>query len=180
MSKQILAQRDIQATEPSQAAILSNPDLRLTFSHRGGFATLREAGSTVFRNEYRQVHGVLMDLSAKELQVLAKAETGYTLRKVLVQTYRGEHKEASAFFSKPSLLLKNEVPPTKRYLSLLQSGAAQQQLAKEYQDWLNSIKATVGGPLGPEYFETPSVIYANVALGVLVSFSLLVGLQMGR
>lgn len=174
MSSLKLAERGIQPCSGPVAAQIVDKDVCITFRHRGGFATLvseeRSSLAMDCRDEpmtYSMPHGVLFELSGSHLRKLSRVETGYTQRLIVVRTYREVVLEAYAFMSKPSLRLPQSVPPTKRYLELLRRGAAENNLDLEYQQWLQRIPSVDRGPLGEEYFDTPSALYANIGLAAL-------------
>eukprot|EP00884_Botryococcus_braunii_P012254 jgi/Botrbrau1/21029/Bobra.0144s0041.1 len=62
---------------------------------------------------------------------------------------------AVAFYSRPTVILGTSLPPRERYLRLLQQGARDSNLAKEYVEWLEGLKSVPSGRmLGFEYQDT--------------------------
>ena len=150
-------------------------DVCLSFSHRGGYANLIQNNKGDIRSKkshqltWPMPHGVLYMLTEAELRLIARSETGYKKWIVPVRSYTGEVINACVFISEPSLCLVSSVRPTCRYLALLKSGAAQNDLDEDYQSWLCRIDCIASDKLGPEYFDTPSVMYTNIGfLAVLV------------
>lgn len=86
---------------------------------------------------------------------------------------------ATAFVSKPMLRLRLAVPPTDRYLSLLQSGAREQGICRAYCDWLANVPSVSRSGLPAEYFDTPSGLVANLILITMIT-ALIVTLALGR
>ena len=169
MQREKLVERGV-AAESAQPAFVSGDVYHLAFRHRGGYATLvrKRAAEQACKAE-SQLHGVLYELSEQDMAKIAKVETGYRLLGLEVQTYAGVNCCALAFVSRPSLRLKKSVAPSKRYLKLLQTGAADQRLDASYQSLLASISpADEYTPLPGEYFDTPSATYAMVGLTALV------------
>lgn len=112
-------------------------------------------------------HGVLYTVTKEDWKTLQRAETGYSYIKLEVQLYDTTTCTAHAFISKPSLMLKKPVKPTQRYSNMLLSGACEHSLDSAYVDWLSKVEVHEGTALGKEYFDTPSVLYANLAVTFL-------------
>ena len=171
MSTQKLAERGIMPKASGIAAFaVSQQYQRISFCHRGAFASLAASSSQQEEKGnalgFQPAHGVLYELSKKDLHTLERAETGYTTVKLKIQLYDTSKCEAYAFVSKPSLTLKGPLNPTRRYLDLLVTGACEHSLQPDYITWLKALQPHEKGPLGPEYFETPSALYANLAVGL--------------
>lgn len=183
MSTQKLAQRGILPESPGIAAIVTSQQYeRISFCHRGAFASLVANTLQIKPQQeealtYGPAHGVLYKLRRKDLQNLEKAETGYYSVALKVQPSDSSEHEACAFVSKPSLTLKGPLKPTKRYLDLLIRGACEHSLQPDYISWLQHLEVHEGGPLGKEYFDTPSAIFANLALIVVAATILYVFLH---
>lgn len=174
MSSQKLVSRDVRPLAAALPATVEQNSLHLCFRHRGGFATLtnRSAFAESTKQEqlsYNSPHGIVWQLALRDFKRLARFETGYSERSLLVRTYCGKVICAKAFFSKPSLSLRSPVPPPKRYVQLLLQGAAEHSLDDTYRDWLAAVPSHSFGPLGPEYFDTPSILYANLTVGTFVT-----------
>lgn len=86
---------------------------------------------------------------------------------------------ATAFVSKPMLRLRLAVPPTDRYLSLLQSGAREQGICRAYCEWLANVPSVSRSGLPAEYFDTPSGLVANLILITMIT-ALIVTLTLQR
>lgn len=170
MSTMSLAKTGVQGDTKGQAAIvISRQHQRLAFCHRGGFATLLD--SATFSNIQDQdrlsnskAHGVLYSISEQHMSALRSRETGYRLVQVEVELYDSTKCSARAFISKPSLMVNMPLRPTKRYLDLMISGASEHCISSDYMTWLQGVEVHQGGGLGKEYFDTPSVLYANIAV----------------
>ena len=172
MSTQKLAERGIRPKSSGEAAVVASQQYqRISFCHRGAFASL--ADTTQFLNQeqkkggdltYQPAHGVLYKIRKQDLRVLENIETGYSLVGLKVQLYDSSVCGAYAFVSKASLMLKGSLNPTKRYLELLVTGASEHSLKPEYICWLKQLQPHENGPLGSEYFDTPSALYANLAV----------------
>ena len=183
MSAGNLTEREIKLGGPGLAASLTDAKYQtLSFRHRGAFATLT-APSTSANGpkrsclEYHRPHGVLYYIEKQSLSDVAKLETGYGLAEVEVKLYKSEKVVAVAFVSKPSLMLAQPLPPTQRYLDLMISGACEHDLCPKYIAFLRSLDRHEGLALGNEYFATPSVLYANIAIGLLSITSLYIFLR---
>ena len=169
MQREKLLERGV-AAESAQPAFVTGNLYHLAFRHRGGYATLvsKTAAEQACKAE-SQVHGVIYELREQDLAKVAKVETGYGLLSVEVQTYAGVKCCAMAFISRPSLRLKQSVAPSRRYLDLMQTGAAAHGLDISYQRLLASISpADEYTPLSAAYFDTPSALYAMLGLTALV------------
>ena len=172
MSTQKLAERGIQPMSSGEAAIVTSQQYRrISFCHRGAFASLTDGTQCLNQEEskgsdltYQPAHGVLYKIRKRDLRVLESVETGYSTVVLQVQLYDTSNWEAYAFVSKASLTLKDSLNPTKRYLDLLVTGACEHSLNSEYIHWLQKLQPHETGPLGSEYFDTPSVFYANLAV----------------
>ena len=68
---------------------------------------------------------------------------------------------ATAFVSRPGLQLRHPVPPTERYLELLQAGAQEHGLDPEYVAWLATVPSTDRTGLPPAYVDTQSNVVAQ-------------------
>ena len=79
---------------------------------------------------------------------------------------------ATAFVSRPGLQLRHPVPPTERYLELLQAGAQEHGLDPEYVAWLATVPSTDRTGLPPEYFDIESSVVAQGFLMVVASATL--------
>ncbi len=186
MSSRKLLERGVTPLEPGRPVTI--PGRTISFSHRGGFATLLdpdEDSKALLRprpsRDRRQLleiecHGVMYSLAERDMRLLAGAETGYRRSRVEIETYEGRLLEAEAFVSQPSLVLKTAVPPTERYLSLMRRGAAEHGLSCEYQSWLDMVLPWDGASDSELRFDTPSALYANIGLactfGMFVALSL--------
>eukprot|EP00638_Chattonella_subsalsa_P017193 CAMPEP_0117844032 /NCGR_PEP_ID=MMETSP0949-20121206/17261_1 /TAXON_ID=44440 /ORGANISM="Chattonella subsalsa, Strain CCMP2191" /LENGTH=166 /DNA_ID=CAMNT_0005688979 /DNA_START=171 /DNA_END=668 /DNA_ORIENTATION=+ len=133
----------------------------LAFCHREGFANLVPYGSVEHCWEPQfngKAHGVLHLIDKEALEkTLGKVESGYQLQQIKVEGYNKEIINARTFTSSPLLTLSRNLPPTKRYLSLLQNGAKDYCLDPKYTLWLNEAPyIECSSDFTPEYYETPS------------------------
>lgn len=183
LSHQRMLDRGIPITLPGQPAVVIS-DLSLSFSHRGAFATLTKDAAKDSHSSctltYTNPHGVFYYLSKQDLDHLSGLETGYKLVQLEIELYNERILTASTFVSRPALRLQSPLPPTARYLDLMITGARQHHLSVEYIAWLKGIQPHKGGPLGEEYFKTPSVAYTNTAFILLGLAAMYICLQYGR
>jgi hypothetical protein len=116
------------------------------------------------------VHGVLYKITVADLAKLAKAEGGYVLKEVEVQTYDGRRILAQTFVSGPLATLPVEVAPTEKYMRALREGAADNYLDPLHQAWLSSVETVSSAGLGAEYYNTPSkfIAYGFLAVAALL------------
>lgn len=168
MAASVLAKRGVHSLS-SEAAVVADRGTWLSFSHRGGYASLHlqrqlrrlpwpaadcSAASTApplrAGPAWQQPHGVLHTLRPGDLQRLAGREVGYRAVQLAVFTYRGEACRAAAFVSSPLLQLYRPVPPTRRYRSLLVEGSRQHGLDGSYTAWLEGLEVA-DGPLDSRY-----------------------------
>lgn len=176
MSSLKLRERLTRNKLESQPAQILSSHFYLSFIHRGGFASLvdikkNQALTSLESNvlAFQSPHGVLYTLTSEELQLIARSETGYSLCEDLeVITFDQQILKACAFISNPSLRLSQPVMPTKRYMKYLLSGAKENKLNLDYIAWLQSIQGVDSNALGPEYFDTPSVLYTNIAFFTII------------
>lgn len=159
MSSRTLLRRSIKpvSAEPARA----DTSLTLSFRHRGGYATVLDARAEKEELEYPGPHGVLYTLGYDDFAELAARETGYGVSSIEVATYRGMRVAAKVFKSQRLLLLNQCLAPRQRYLSLMQAGAAEHGLCKQYRDWLSRVPANDNAPLDAQYYDTPSEILAQ-------------------
>lgn len=172
MSLAALAKRGVRplASEP---ALVADAVWELSFSHRGGYATLRQLGAgpppapgpgPVPGPAWRQPHGVLHTLMPADIQRLAAREVGYRQVGVSVRTYGGHAEPAAlAFASSPWLRLRQPVPPPQRYMALLLEGARHHGLDPGYVAWLEGLEAAPPGPLDERYDACPANALAKLA-----------------
>ncbi|KAL4419857.1 hypothetical protein ABPG75_006955 [Micractinium tetrahymenae] len=169
MSPTTLAKRGVMplASEP---ALVEDVTLELSFSHRGGYATLQKlaAGSSpvpgpALGPAWRQPHGVLHTLTPADLQRLTSREVGYRQIRLAVRTYDGQPVPAAlVFVSSPLLRLYRPVPLPRRYLDLLLEGARHHGLDSDYIAWLESLEAAPPGPLDACYDACPANTLAKL------------------
>lgn len=122
-SHAVLTKRGVEPLSSKPA--VANHDVGLVFQHRGGFATLMRsdrAATVPVLGTMLQPHGMLYELTNHQLDALCAFETGYSFGTVKITTYGGQQTTASAFYSRPALLLPRPVAPTERYLSLIVEG----------------------------------------------------------
>jgi len=193
MNRAVLAKREVRPLKSEPA--VASASVELAFRHRGGYATLQQATASANLRTQSAIHaadchaqgtaygracclarphGTLYLLQEHDLKKLAARETGYTLQDVTVTTYSGEDSwgeetQASAFHSRPSLMLPVAVPPPADYLELLIEGAQQNELDHSYIERLRVIQTAPPGGLPDEYFDTPSGIIAAVAMGAFLT-----------
>lgn len=122
---------------------------RLMFNHKGAMGNIEPLVAT--DNGPESVHGMLLLLTPRDFDKLAKMEHEYVTSEVLVDTYDGRKIKALAFTSPPEWRLQGSLPPTERYLKLIREGATEVGLDSEYVLWLRSLPS-VKGERGPEYW----------------------------
>lgn len=171
MSRQQLIRRGVEPSGPGSAACVADAEVRISFQHRSGFATLLPAVESCSHAAQRlscsQPHGVVFWLGQEALRKIAAYETGYRWTKVGVTLYDGRRLDATAFVSSPWLILPEAVPPRESYLRLMKHGAKEHGLAIVYQGWMKVVPVAEPGPLPEKYFETPSAQAARYLLLVL-------------
>ena len=178
MSSQKMKERIGVLSIQKQPCQVVAEDVCLSFSHRGGYANLiqNQKGDIQSKKSHDLTwpmpHGVLYMLTEAELKLTARSETGYKKWTVPVRSYNGEITDACVFISEPSLCLVSSVRPTCRYLALLKSGAAENNLDKDYQSWLCTNDCIASDKLGPEYFDTPSVMYTNIGFMTVLAIAI--------
>ncbi|KAL4430342.1 hypothetical protein ABPG77_002148 [Micractinium sp. CCAP 211/92] len=163
MSPTTLAKRGVRPLT-SQPALLADAGMQLSFSHRGGYATLLHLGAggppvpgPAAGPAWRQPHGVLHTLTPADLQKLAAREVGYRQVRIPARTYDGRAvPDALAFVSSPLLHLYQPVAPPRRYLDLLLEGARHHGLDADYVAWLEGLEAAPPGPLDGRYDACPA------------------------
>lgn len=163
MSPTTLAKRGVRPLA-SQPALLADVGMQLSFSHRGGYATLLHLGAgrphfsvPAAGPAWRQPHGVLHTLTPADFQKLAAREVGYRQVRILARTYDGRPvPDALAFVSSPLLCLYQPVAPPRRYLDLLLEGACHHGLDADYVAWLEGLEAAPPGPLDGRYDACPA------------------------
>ena len=189
MSSRKLFERGVTCSEPGLPG--KAPGFRVSFSHRGGFATLLELDGTKrnghsmpqksFSSQSRPLeytcHGVMYSLTEGGMRQLAKRETGYRRTQgIAVMSSDGRWHKAEAFVSQPSLVLKAPVAPTERYLGLMREGAREHGLDQDYLSWLDGVEAWDGVSEHDSRYHTPSAAYANI--GLACTFGLCVVLSL--
>jgi len=126
---------------------------KLSFRHRGGFGTVEEAREG---DEWREVHGVLHLLSHADYCRLAAMEHEYRPCEVEAEPYDGGPPiKAIVFVTPPERLIRSGLPPTSRYLGLLQKGAPEWPLDDRYTSWLKSLPSIDNGKRGDAYYQSP-------------------------
>ena len=129
----------------------------MAFAHKDGYATLLPL--VAVRLERQQhlspgcAHGVVFEVSSREVEILQKRERGYNLEPVLVEPIgsgdgddggdpsgRAEDSsfEALAFVSSRWQRLARPVAPRQWYIDLVLSGAEARQLPETYLAWLQA------------------------------------------
>uniref|UniRef100_A0A7S3VIZ4 Gamma-glutamylcyclotransferase n=1 Tax=Dunaliella tertiolecta TaxID=3047 RepID=A0A7S3VIZ4_DUNTE len=181
MSRYVLEKRKVRTSKPGVPGIAK--DYVLTFSHRGGYATLIPLTKLLHSEEARWApfkispHGVLYHISQEEFAFLQEKEVGYQVTDILVQCYGSEEEEgklipAKAFVSSPLLLLFAAVAPPARYMAKIKQGADENGLCGLYRDWLANVRvATLHEVTHSDYNST----YADLGARCF-GFALLAGI----
>lgn len=190
----VLKRRDV--TPLTSVPAVANRGVCLVFQHRGGFATLMRTdrtgtnstttGQRAFAtagNSTADVciaspqvqatilrpHGMLYEVSQRQLDTLCAFETGYTLESVEVTAYGAQQQTtATAFVTRPALLLPRAVAPTEKYLNLIVEGAQKGGIEQLYVKQMAALDTAPHGGLPPEYFDTPSGGLAATAIAVVL------------
>jgi hypothetical protein len=187
MSSRKLRERGVTTSDPGRPAVAR--DKTVSFSHRGGFATLLDLDTNPQNSKGLHIgssgheqplgivcHGVVYSLTEGNMRRLSRVETGYRRASVAVVTYGEQWLEAEVFVSQPSLVLKAAVPPTERYLTLMREGAREHGLKQDYLSWLDGVQPWDGYSHQESRFDTPSAAYANIGLactfGAFIALSL--------
>ncbi|CAM9173771.1 unnamed protein product [Laminaria digitata] len=142
----------------------------LSFNHRAGYASIAQRpGPSQSWEVSPGVHGVLHAVSPSDMERIADFETGYRQRLVEVETSAGERDRAVCFVSNPTQVLPTSVPPTSRYLALLQAGALHHGVDERYQSWLARLPSVPSNEAeaSPDRINTPSRILVNRLLAFL-------------
>ncbi len=133
-----MRQRAAIGTRRCQPALLR--DWRLAFNLATGIEFVEPAMANIVCAPGETVHGVAMELSDTELAELIASEGGtqfYRARALEVETYAGDRLPSLAFVANDAVV-RNEVPPSKRYLDLLRRGARHHGLAEAYCAFLDA------------------------------------------
>ncbi|CAB1111935.1 unnamed protein product [Ectocarpus sp. CCAP 1310/34] len=139
------------------------------FCHRAGYATLAHSpGPPQSWETSPGAHGVLHVISPSSLEKIAASENGYEKRLVDVETPTRERDIAVCFVSNPWQALPASVPPTSRYLSLLQDGAAYHNVDEDYRAWLARLPSVrpEDETMSSDRVRTPSKIVTDTVLAV--------------
>eukprot|EP00879_Flechtneria_rotunda_P000258 GHRR01000341.1.p1 GENE.GHRR01000341.1~~GHRR01000341.1.p1 ORF type:complete len:403 (+),score=155.35 GHRR01000341.1:2385-3593(+) len=144
-------------------------------------ATLAPEMSTAQQPVPCEVHGVLHQLTPKEMATLMGMEHEYWPVEVAVEPYPVQQQQhhfqhnhemqqrgalaqqdaqqqrtlAVAFISPPNRCIARNLPPIRRYHSLLVEGAKHWQLDKQYASWLASHPSIPAHARGDEYYKSP-------------------------
>ncbi|EIE22916.1 hypothetical protein COCSUDRAFT_53699 [Coccomyxa subellipsoidea C-169] len=88
---------------------------------------------------------------------LTHMEHEYRPTEVDVEAYDGRPSvRALAFISPPDLLIQEGMPPSDRYLKLLQDGAHEWNLDSKYTAWLDSLPSVHSRDRGADYYTSPT------------------------
>ena len=93
----------------------------------------------------QSMHGVLLRFNTESFKALLQSEGdghAYQLEPVTVDAYDGRQIKAVAFRALPHRRLKEDVPPSLRYLKLLRNGARESGLHPDYIKWLDALPHT--------------------------------------
>eukprot|EP00752_Nemacystus_decipiens_P006290 g5670.t1 len=145
--------------------------LCVCFCHRAGYATLApKPGPPQSWEGSPGAHGVLHAISSSDLKKIAASENGYRQRTVEVETPSGERDVAVTFVSNPSQTLPTSVPPTSRYLALLQDGAAYHGVDERYSRWLEQLPSVPSEQeaTSPERINTPSKTATDAVVATIL------------
>ena len=129
------------------------PGWRLLFNHKGGMGNIERLDAADDGPD--AVHGILLQLSARDFNKLCQMEYEYRTVQINVESYDGRVISAQAFVSPPEWKLPTNVAPPERYLKLIRDGCKEMGIDMSYQDWLNSI-ASNRGRRGSEYWDAPA------------------------
>ena len=124
-------------------------DWRLAFNLRG-ISWLEPSMAGVEPAPGDEVHGLLLRMSQCEFRklVLSEGENhAYRQVEVEVETYQGQKQKALAFSALDSRKMKEDRPPTLRYLELIRTGARLSGLDPDYIRRLDSLPHFEKGPL---------------------------------
>lgn len=176
MKKDVLEGRRMIKPAESIAAIV--PGYMLTFNQPGlpyrepGFATIEPLDAAYPGS--RPVHGVAHLMTPTEWEyykesegAVGQSDQGYGVIEVDMEAYDGRKLKAYTLMTQPKSIasLRGEFAlPSKRYLNLLRTGAAEHNLDPDYQKYLNDMAHYephgVGGKIG-------SVLMGAWAFGLL-------------
>lgn len=143
---------------PLESRAASIEGYRLEFNHRGGFGNL-----VALRDGERApsgltaVHGVVHRLRPSDFATLTNMEHEYWPMQLEADVYDrhgGGKIPCVAFCSPPERTIADGLPPTDRYLSLLQSGAREWPLLESYCDWLDSIQTVASNMRGDRHYRS--------------------------
>jgi hypothetical protein len=133
----------------SEPAILR--DWRLAFNLATGMRWVEPSMANIVPAVGEEVHGVALEMSDEELARLTRSEGGmrfYRSVMVDIETYEGQRLTAVAFVAREELV-RDEVPPSIRYLRLLREGARHHDLAPDYCAFLEAHAAAQPTKLSP-------------------------------
>lgn len=135
--KRVLGRADV---EPARCEPAVLRDHRLAFNLATGLTWVEPAMANVVEAPGESVHGVALGMTEEELASLVGSEGGdmfYRSVEVEVETYRGERIRALMFIAREEML-RNEVPPSARYIRLLREGARHHGLDEAYCRFLEN------------------------------------------
>ena len=110
------------------------------------------------------IHGVLLRFSPESFKALLQSEGdghAYQLEPVTVDAYDGRRIKAYGFRALLHRRMKEDVPPSLRYLGLLRTGARQSGLHPDYIEWLDSLPHT---PMAPWQCWVSAKLFSTIML----------------
>lgn len=140
-----------RGVEPLEKVGARLPSYKLDFTHQGiAFKEPAFASVTPIQEnqQFSEVHGVLYRLKAADYAKVLKAEgvhtccPHYSTVEVIVHTYDGRQIWAHVLVT---LSPQQGAVPSLRYLQLLRDGAKENNLDKDYQDYLQNLPAQESG-----------------------------------
>jgi hypothetical protein len=126
-------------------------DWRLAFNLATGMQWVEPAMANIVPAPGEEVHGVAIQMSDEELARLTRSEGGtrfYRSVSVEVDTYDGERIAATVFVAREDIV-RDEVAPSLRYLTLLREGARHHGLEEDYRAFLEAHDFAEPHPLSP-------------------------------
>lgn len=138
----LLSSTKLPARQP-EWCVACAPDFQFQYRHNGGFGTLVRTAAPVAAPHCSPgvALGIVVALREFELEEIKRREKGYDLLPIDVVpaqdgVFAGGRASVLAFVSSPWHLLGKPVPPRRRYVELMLSGATERGLPDEYRAWL--------------------------------------------
>ena len=120
--------------KPSRVERARLVDWRLAFNLSTGLPFAEPSMANIIPAAQREVHGLALEMTEAQLEALIRSEGGgrfYHCVELPLQTYAGDHIHARAFIARDEMV-REEVPPSLRYMTLIRDGARAHALEDAY------------------------------------------------